>query len=70
MYELDMPLRTTNDYKNPKISASVQEVLAEAMQSENDIDIEQNLNNTNGIKSRLDKIINRNVQPNGQVRDR
>lgn len=39
MYELDMPLRTTNEYKNPKVSASLQAVLAEALQSEEDIDI-------------------------------
>lgn len=34
-----MPLRTTYDYKNPKVSASLQAVLAEAMQTEDDIDI-------------------------------
>lgn len=38
-YELDMPVRTTHDYKNPKVSASLQAVLAEAMQSEDEIDI-------------------------------
>lgn len=38
-YELDMPLRTTYDYKNPKVSASLQAVLQEAMQTEDDIDI-------------------------------
>lgn len=39
MHELDMPLRTTTDYKNPKISASLQAVLAEALQTEDDVDI-------------------------------
>lgn len=38
-YELEMPMRTTHDYKNPKVSASLQAVLAEAMQSEDEIDI-------------------------------
>lgn len=38
-YELDMPLRTTYEYKNPKVSASLQAVLQEAMQTEDDIDI-------------------------------
>ena len=39
MHELEMPLRTTYEYKNPKVSASLQAVLAEAMQTEDDIDI-------------------------------
>lgn len=39
MHELDMPLRTTTDYKNPKISASLQAVLAEALQTDDDVDI-------------------------------
>lgn len=39
MHELDMPLRTTCDYKNPKVSASLQAVLAEALQTEDDVDI-------------------------------
>lgn len=38
-HELEMPLRTTYEYKNPKVSASLQAVLAEAMQTEDDIDI-------------------------------
>lgn len=38
-YELDMPQRTTYDYQNPKVSASLQAVLAEAMKTEADIDI-------------------------------
>jgi kinesin family member 3B len=38
-HELEMPLRTTYDYKNPKVSASLQAVLAEAMKTEDDIDI-------------------------------
>lgn len=37
--ELDMPLRTTFEYKNPKVPASLQAVLAEAMKTEDDIDI-------------------------------
>lgn len=39
MHELDMPLRTTCDYKNPKVSASLQAVLAEALQTDDDVDI-------------------------------
>jgi kinesin family protein 3/17 len=38
-YELDMPQRTTYEYQNPKVSASLQAVLAEAMKTEDDIDI-------------------------------
>lgn len=38
-HELDMPQRTTHDYKNPKVSASLQAVLAEALENERDIDI-------------------------------
>ena len=38
-YELDMPLRTTYDYKNPKVSAKLQDVLQEAMRTEDVIDI-------------------------------
>lgn len=38
-HELEMPLRTTYEYKNPKVSASLQAVLAEAMKTEDDIDI-------------------------------
>lgn len=36
---LDMPLRTTYEYKNPKVSASLQAVIAEALENEDDIDI-------------------------------
>lgn len=39
MYELDMPLRTTHDYKNPKVSATLQAVINEALKTEGDIDI-------------------------------
>ncbi|XP_059607814.1 kinesin-like protein Klp68D [Phlebotomus argentipes] len=61
-HELDMPLRTTFEYRNPKVSASLQAVLAEAMQTEGDLDIsDQQQNYTSQVKSRLDKIINRNV---------
>lgn len=38
-YELDYPMRTTNDYQNPKVSASLQAVLAEAMQTNDEMDI-------------------------------
>lgn len=38
-YELDMPLRTTYDYTKTKVSASLQAVLAEAMHTEEDINI-------------------------------
>lgn len=41
MYELDMPLRTTEDYKNPKVSATLQAVLNEAMKTEGDLIMEQ-----------------------------
>uniref|UniRef100_A0A1B0CM91 Kinesin-like protein n=1 Tax=Lutzomyia longipalpis TaxID=7200 RepID=A0A1B0CM91_LUTLO len=61
-HELDMPLRTTFEYRNPKVSASLQAVLAEAMQTEGDLDISTDHSNyTSQVKSRLDKIINRNV---------
>uniref|UniRef100_A0A1L8E5K3 Kinesin-like protein n=1 Tax=Nyssomyia neivai TaxID=330878 RepID=A0A1L8E5K3_9DIPT len=59
-HELDMPLRTTFEYRNPKVSASLQAVLAEAMQTEGDLDISSDTY-TSQVKSRLDKIINRNV---------
>lgn len=39
MHELDMPLRTTCDYKNPRVSASLQAVLNEALQTDDDVDI-------------------------------
>lgn len=38
-YELDMPQRTTYEYQDPKVSPSLQAVLAEAMKTEGDIDI-------------------------------
>lgn len=43
MYELEMPLRTTQDYKNPKVSASLQAVIDEALKTEGDIDITENV---------------------------
>uniref|UniRef100_A0A1I8PAF6 Kinesin-like protein n=1 Tax=Stomoxys calcitrans TaxID=35570 RepID=A0A1I8PAF6_STOCA len=55
-YELEMPCRTTQEYKTPKISASLQAVLAQAMQTGDDIDIVEN--HTNSIRSRLESIIN------------
>lgn len=38
-YELDMPFRTTHEYTSPKVSASLKAVLAEAMQTDDEIDI-------------------------------
>ncbi|XP_035895841.1 kinesin-like protein Klp68D [Anopheles stephensi] len=61
-YELDMPLRTTYEYSNPKVSASLQAVLAEAMQTEDDIDITDQSNYASMMKMRLDQITKRNVQ--------
>ncbi|XP_031641022.1 kinesin-like protein Klp68D [Contarinia nasturtii] len=61
MHELDMPLRTTTDYKNPKISASLQAVLAEALSTDDDVDI-TGQTNQQIMRSRLDKILNRNAQ--------
>ncbi|KNC22948.1 hypothetical protein FF38_13754 [Lucilia cuprina] len=55
-YELEMPCRTTQEYKIPKVSASLQAVLAQAMQPGDDIDIVDN--HTNSIRSRLESIIN------------
>lgn len=62
-YELDMPCRTTHEYQSPKVSASLQAVLAEAMQTDDDIDITDNGYN-NSIRNRLDRIINQNAQSN------
>lgn len=42
----------------PKVSASLQAVLAEAMQTDDDIDI---VDNNNSIRNRLDRIINQNA---------
>uniref|UniRef100_A0A2M4AJK7 Kinesin-like protein n=1 Tax=Anopheles triannulatus TaxID=58253 RepID=A0A2M4AJK7_9DIPT len=61
-YELDMPLRTTYEYSNPKVSASLQAVLAEAMQTEDDIDITDQSNYASMMKMRLDQITKRNIQ--------
>lgn len=38
-YDLDYPMRTTHEYQNPKVSASLQAVLAEAMQTNDVLDI-------------------------------
>lgn len=38
-YELDLPLRTTNDYKDPTVSSSLRAVLAEAMQTDDVLEI-------------------------------
>jgi kinesin family member 3B len=66
--ELDMPMRTTHDYKNPRVSASLQAVLAEAMQTDNDIvDItEQQQSYANQMRQRLDKITRRNLPQENQ----
>lgn len=59
MHELNMPLRTTQDYKNPKVSATLQAVLNEALKTEGDIDImEQSY--PDSMRSRLNRIIKRN----------
>lgn len=64
-YELDMPLRTTYEYSNPKVSASLQAVLAEAMQTEDDIDITDQSNYASMMKQRLDRITRRNAAAEG-----
>ncbi|XP_039441093.1 kinesin-like protein Klp68D [Culex pipiens pallens] len=64
-YELDMPLRTTYEYSNPKVSASLQAVLAEAMQTEDDIDITDQSNYASMMKQRLDKITRRSQNQDG-----
>ena len=61
-YELDLPIRTTYEYSNPKVSASLQAVLAEAMQTEDDIDITDQASYANLMKSRLDKITRRHQE--------
>lgn len=38
-YDLDYPMRTTHDYQNPKVSASLQAVLAESMNTNSVMDI-------------------------------
>ncbi|XP_017484060.1 PREDICTED: kinesin-like protein Klp68D [Rhagoletis zephyria] len=55
-YELEMPCRTTQESRSPKVSASLQAVLAQAMQTGDDIDIVDS--HTNSIRSRLENIIN------------
>ncbi|KAH8370985.1 hypothetical protein KR093_005862 [Drosophila rubida] len=57
-YELDMPCRTTQEYRTPKVSASLQAVLAQAMQTGDDIDIVDT--HTNSLRHRLENIINGN----------
>lgn len=66
-YELDMPCRTTHEYNSPKVSASLQAVLAEAMQTDDDIDI---LDNNSNLRSRFDQIINQSSQCNGILNER
>lgn len=58
-YELDMPCRTTQEYRTPKVSASLQAVLAQAMQPGDDIDIVDT--HTNSLRHRLENIINGNA---------
>lgn len=58
-YELEMPCRTTQEYRSPKVSASLQAVLAQAMQTGDDIDIGDS--QTNSIRTRLENIINANA---------
>lgn len=60
-FSLEMPMRTTQEYKNPKLSATLRSVLNEALRTEGDIDImEQSY--PDSMRSRLNKIIKRNVQ--------
>ncbi|CRK95795.1 CLUMA_CG009252, isoform A [Clunio marinus] len=75
-HELDMPLRTTYEYKNPKVSASLQAVLAEAMKTEDDIDITEQ-SYASQMKARLNRITNPqpqepqvNARNNGPMRVR
>lgn len=69
-YDLDMPLRTTYDYEGPKVSASIQAVLAEAMQTEADIDMAA-ADQASRVKSRLDKVISRaSAHEAPEMRDR
>ncbi|KAH8405043.1 hypothetical protein KR222_005558 [Zaprionus bogoriensis] len=58
-YELEMPCRTTQEYRTPKVSASLQAVLAQAMQTGDDIDIVDS--HTNSLRHRLENIINSNA---------
>ncbi|TDG43981.1 hypothetical protein AWZ03_009616 [Drosophila navojoa] len=58
-YELDMPCRTTQEYRSPKVSASLQAVLAQAMHTGDDIDIVDT--QTNSLRARLENIINGNA---------
>ncbi|KAG4067581.1 hypothetical protein HA402_005353 [Bradysia odoriphaga] len=70
-YELDMPLRTTYDYKNPKVSAKLQDVLQEAMRTEDVIDItDQTTSNAEMMRSRLDRIIKRNMVQETESHDK
>lgn len=62
-YELEMPCRTTQEYRTPKVSASLQAVLAQAMQTGDDIDIVDSY--TNSLRHRLENIINSNANGNG-----
>jgi len=59
-YELEMPCRTTQEYRTPKVSASLQAVLAQAMQTGGD-DIDIVDSHTNSLRSRLENIINANA---------
>lgn len=62
-YELEMPCRTTQEYRTPKVSASLQAVLAQAMQTGDDIDIVDS--HTNSLRHRLENIINSNANAGG-----
>ncbi|XP_034482837.1 kinesin-like protein Klp68D [Drosophila innubila] len=64
-YELDMPCRTTQEYRSPKVSASLQAVLAQAMQPGDDIDIVDT--HTNSLRHRLENIINGNGNGNANA---
>ncbi|XP_037957841.1 kinesin-like protein Klp68D [Teleopsis dalmanni] len=64
-YELEMPCRTTQEYRTPKVSASLQAVLAQAMQTGEDIDIVDS--HKNSIRSRLENIINANANATAPI---
>ncbi|KAL7734842.1 hypothetical protein ACLKA6_011122 [Drosophila palustris] len=64
-YDLDMPCRTTQEYRTPKVSASLQAVLAQAMQPGDDIDIVDT--HTNSLRHRLENIINGNANGNAST---
>lgn len=59
-YDLEMPCRTTQEYRTPKVSASLQAVLAQAMQTGDENEEAAKDAYTKSIRSRLESIINAN----------